>query len=233
MPVNQSHKFRQNANHVEILAHTVHVTSIIGAAICKIFIVKHSSTRTSFRIIVRKCERSTASEKSRLLTCIYSRTHCHGYVVGSCKKALHSSYIFGESLVSAFNIFILIRKIYKWQLTKCEQRGCSTYANVIKKLPVISKRFQFRSGILFYHSVVIRTEIITTAAYTIMRRLDPPTANYETPNSGSKLWLVRYGKILAPGQSLLWRSKVPQLSQPAYEIAYYNNLSLISACFTA
>jgi len=173
--------------------------------------------RTSFRIIVRKCERSTESEKSRLLTCIYSRTHCHVVTwPEATKKHFALRIFFGENLV--FNIFILIRKIYKWHLTKCEQRECSTYANVIKKLLVISKRFQFRSGILFYHSVVIRTEIITTAAYTIMRRLDPPTANYETPNSGSKLWLVRYGKILAPGPSLLWRSKVPQLSQPAYEI---------------
>lgn len=66
---------------------------------------------------------------------------------------------------------------------KVQTTEWSSYANVIKKPLVVSKSFQFRSGIPFYRSVVIRTEIITTATYTIMRRLDPPTANYETPNS--------------------------------------------------
>jgi len=55
----------------------------------------------------------------------------------------------------------------------------------------------------FYYGVVIRTEIITSVAYTIIRHLGAPPANYETPNSAregkrdtergreSKLWSVR------------------------------------------
>lgn len=139
-----------------------------------------------------------------------------------------------------FLTFLSQSRKYKCTANEVRTTGYYSCADVIKKISLslsllslsfsssFQRIFNFR-GILFYHSVVIRTEIITTVACTIMRRLGPPTANYETPNSGSKLWSVRYGRSLAPGLSLLWRSKVPQLSQSAYEIAYYNNLSLISA----
>lgn len=98
-----------------------------------------------------------------------------------------------KSLISVFNIFISSRK-YKCTANEVRTTRYYSCADVIKKLSPSFQRIFNSKGIPFYRSVVIRTEIITTAACTIMRRLGPPTANYETPNSGSKLWSVRYGR---------------------------------------
>ena len=91
MPVNQSHKFRQNANHVEILAHTIHVTSIKAARYAKFL----------RSVLLREQVFALSLENASDLRSLKSHVCSHAFI-----RELIATWLHGRKLQKSTSLFV-------------------------------------------------------------------------------------------------------------------------------